>query len=97
MSDHGLILIVVSPSISPLIHDSLGVTFLQMSNRDATVDKSVSLGFHQLVKQFSAVESNFLNFSNTTRRVITQVIKILTSMVITKVMTRSTMAFLVAI
>jgi len=67
-----------------------------MSN-DATVDKSVSLGFHQLVKQFSAAESNFLNFSNTTSRVITQVIKSLTSMVITKMMTRSWMAFLVAI
>jgi len=40
------------------------------------------------VKKISAAESNFLNFSNTTR-VITQVIKRLTRMVITKVMTRS--------
>jgi len=69
---------------------SLGVTFIQKSNREivATEDKSVFSGFHQLVKKISAAESNFLNFSNTTR-VITQVIKRLTRMVITKVMTRS--------
>ena len=60
MSDHGLILIIFSHSLSLLIHImSLGVTFIQMSNRDATViDKSVFLGFPQLVKQFSAVESD---------------------------------------
>ena len=77
-----------SHSHSPLNHKPLGVTFIQMSNRDGTVDKSVLSGFHQLVKEFSAAESDFLNFSNTTR-VITQMIKRLTRMVITKVMTRS--------
>jgi len=40
------------------------------------------------VKEISAAESNFLNFSNTTR-VITQVVKRLISMVITKAMTLS--------
>jgi len=61
----------------------------KFSNTEAaTEDKSVFSGFHQLVKDFSAAESNFLNFSNSTR-LITQVIKRLTSMVITKVITRS--------
>ena len=74
-------------SLTPINHKSLGVTFIQTSNRDvvATEDKSVFSGFPQLVKEFSAAESNFLNFSNTTR-LITQLIKRLTRMVITKVM-----------